>query len=415
MATLASSAAAAEGSPGRLDAIDLVRGVVMVLMLLDHTREFTHKDAFLYDPLDATRTTPLLYFTRWITHLCAPTFVFLAGLGAGLQRLRGKTAGDLEHFLWTRGLWLVVLELTVVRTVMWFNWNLSLLAMLQVIWAIGVSMVILSAFVRLPLPAVGALGWIVVLGHNLLDRFQVQPWTGPDSPLPGPLAQLWMVVHQGGVFPIHGFPSPLVLAMYPFLPWTGVLFAGYGAAALYAGPGELRRRRLLAIGAGMLLLFFALRVPNLYGNPKPWVAGPDATQTLMHFFDVEKYPPSAAFVLVTLGLAVTALGLLEGRALRGGVARAFVTFGRVPLFFYVLQWITAHLAGMMITALLGKGLGPYFLNMVQLFSLPKPPDIGGPLWATYACWLAGSVALYFPCRWFAALKARRADAWLRYL
>jgi hypothetical protein len=147
----------------------------------------------------------------------------------------------------------------------------------------------------------------------------------------------------------------------------------------------------------------------------PWVADPDATKTLMRIFNVSKYPPSAAFLLVTLGLAVTALGLIEGRRLQGGLARAFVVFGRVPLFFYLLQWIWAHAAGLLVSALAGKDLGFHFMNPVQIFALPRPPEMGGPLWVTHVCWLAGSVALYFPCRWYAALKARRTEAWLRYL
>jgi uncharacterized membrane protein len=399
----------------RLDSIDVVRGLVMVIMLLDHMRDFTHWASFAFDPLDPTRTSPILYATRWITHLCAPTFVFLAGLGAGLQRLRGKPAGELARFLWTRGAWLVFLELTVVRTIMWFNWDLSLLAFLQVIWAIGASMIVLAALVRLSMPVVGGIGVAIVLGHNLLDRFQATPFAGPDAPLPGPLDQLWILVHQGGSFPVHGFPSPMVLAMYPVLPWAGVLLAGYGAALLYAWPAARRRRAFVGGGAVMLLVFFLLRLTNLYGDPRPWAAGADATKTVMAFLNVSKYPPSALFVLATLGLSLPLLGLLDGRTFERGPGHALVIFGRVPLFFYLLQWITAHVAGMLLTLALGKDLSPYFLNMVQVFSLPKVPDFGGPLRATYLCWAAGTVLLYFPCRWFAGVKARRRDWWLSYL
>lgn len=399
----------------RLDSIDLVRGLVMVIMLLDHMRDFTHAGGFFSDPLDATQTTPLLYATRWITHLCAPTFAFLAGLGAGLQLLRGKPAGELRHFLWTRGAWLVFLEVTVVRSLITFNWDLSMLAFLQIIWAIGASMIVLAALVRVSMPVVGGIGVAIVLGHNLLDRFQATPFAGPQAPLPGPLDQLWMLFHQGGLFPLHGFPSPMVFALYPLLPWTGVLLAGYGAARLYAWPRERRQRALIGAGAAMLLAFVLLRVTNLYGDPSQWAPGVDATTTVMTFLNVSKYPPSALFVLVTLGLTVPLLGLLNGRTFPRGLGRALVTFGRVPLFFYLLQWMTAHVAGMVVSASLGKDLSPYFMNMFELYSAPTPPDMGGPLWATYLCWVTGTLLLYFPCRWFAGVKARRRDWWLSYL
>ena len=402
-------------TPARLDAIDLVRGVVMVIMLLDHTREFTHAGGLVTDPLDLARTTPVLFATRWITHLCAPTFVFLAGLGAGLQRLRGKPKEALARLLWTRGLWLVFLELTVVRTVVWFNWHPSLLAFLQVIWAIGVGMIVLAALVRLDVRAVGATGVAIVLGHNLLDRIQTVPWRGPGSPVPSALGKLWMVFHQGGIFPITGFPGPIVLAQYPILPWLGVLLAGYGAAGLYARSHEERRRLLVGLGVAMLLAFVVLRFVNLYGDPIPWAPQTDLAKTVMSFLSVQKYPPSAQFVLVTLGFSITALGFLDGRTIRGGLGGALVVFGRVPLFFYVLQWVVAHVAGMLVAVAMGKDLSPYFMNVVQLFMAPKPPDTGGPLWLTYLCWTSGILLLYFPCRFHADLKARRRDWWLSYL
>lgn len=402
-------------SRARLDGVDLVRGAVMIVMLLDHTRDFTHAGALTSDPLDPAQTTPLIYFTRWITHLCAPTFVFLAGLGAGLQLLRGKSAPELARFLWTRGLWLVFLELTVLRALIWFNVNPSLLAHLQVIWAIGLSMILLSALVRLPSTAIGLTGVAIVFGHNLLDRFQATSFRGPDQPLPGPLDQLWMIVHQGGFFPVSTFPGPMVLAQYPILPWAGVLFAGYGAARLYAWPSERRRKVLLALGVAILVGFAALRYSNVYGNPRPWAPGPTIAQTVMAFLNVSKYPPSLLFVLVTLGPSILALGLLEGRQFRGRIGSAVVTFGRVPLFFYMLQWIAAHIAGIVITAAQGKDVGQCFLNLVQIIQLPNPPDVGGPLWTTYLAWFVSTIVLYFPCRWFAQVKARRRDWWLGYL
>jgi uncharacterized membrane protein len=399
----------------RLDAIDAVRGAVMVLMLLDHTRDFTHATGFQGDPLNLATTTPLLYLTRWITHLCAPTFVFLAGLGAGLMRLRGKPISELTHFLWTRGLWLVFLEFTVIRMLITFNVHPSMLGFLQVIWVIGIGMVVLSALVRLPSRAVLALGAVIVAGHNLLDAVQVQPWMGPDTPVPSALAKLWVVLHQGGVFPIAGFPSPVVLAIYPVLPWIGVIAMGYGFSEIYGWPAERRRRLLIGLGVGMAAAFLVLRYANGYGDPLHWSPQGDAVKTAMSFFNVQKYGPSLLFVLVTLTPAMLALGLLDGRTLGSGLGGVLVTFGRVPLFFYGLQWLSAHVSGIVVAAIQGKSLAPFFMNFVQIFMMPQPPDIGGPLWVTHLCWIVGTVVLYFPCRWFARVKATRREWWLSYL
>jgi uncharacterized membrane protein len=398
----------------RLDSIDVVRGFVMVVMLLDHVREWTHAGAFGYNALDPATTTPILYFTRWITHLCAPTFVFLAGLSAGLQALRGRPAGERARLLWTRGLWLVFLELTLVRLVIWFNVDPSMLAFLQVIWAIGASMVLLAAFVRLPQGVVGAVGLAIVVGHNLLDRFQVVTFRGPDTPVPSLPGQLWILAHQGGIYPMAPFPGPMVFAGYPVLPWAGLLFAGYGAAQVYGWSSERRRRALAAAGTAMLAAFALLRYTNLYGDPRPWAPAGSAVKTAMAFFDVAKYPPSLLFVLVTLAPGLLALSWLDGRTPRGW-SRALVTFGRVPLFFYFLQWLVAHFAGMLITAAQGKDLSPYFQNLIQVILSGKIPDIGGPLWGTYAVWILGTLLLYPACRWFAGVKARRRDWWLSYL
>jgi uncharacterized membrane protein len=372
-------------------------------------------DAFRYDPLDPSHTTPILYLTRWVTHLCAPVFVLLAGLGMGLRRLRGASTKDQSRFLWTRGLWLVFLELTIVRVLSQFNIDLSMLAFLQVIWAIGISMITLAALVRLPTWSVGAIGAAIVLGHNTLDTLRVTSWNGPNSPEPSPLEKVWILVHQGGAFPITSFPSPIVLALYPILPWLGLMAVGYASASLYAMPAERRRRLLTWLPLAMLVVFVLLRLTNLYGDPRPWMPQGDAIKSAMAFMNVAKYPPSLLYILATLALPLFLLGQLDGRTLDRGLPRALVTFGRVPLFFYLLQWPTARLFGIFVTAVQGKALGPYFLNLVQLWSFPTPPDTGGPLWVVYLCWAAGTFLLYWPCRWFAGLKARRRDRWLSYL
>jgi uncharacterized membrane protein len=399
----------------RDDAIDFVRGVVMILMLLDHTREFTHQGALVTNPLDPATTTPLIYVTRWVTHLCAPAFVLLAGLGVGLKRLGGATPATLARFLWTRGLWLVVLEVAVVRLLVWFNVDFSFAAQLQVIWAIGVSMIALAAIVRLPLAAIATIGAIIVVGHNLLDAVQVRPWFFQPSPLPSLTDKLWFLIHQGGFFPLAGFPSPVVWAHYPLLPWFGILCVGYGLSPLYAWPAERRRRTFILLAIGLACVFVALRSFNIYGDPRDWSPRGDLVKSAMSFFDVTKYGPSLLFTAITLAPTLLALAWLDGRTLRQGLAGAVVTFGRVPLFFYLLQWPTAKLAGMLVTALLGKSIAPYFWNILDLFRTQPTPDIGGPLWTAYLAWAAGVFLLYWPCRWYAGLKAGPRHWWHSYL
>jgi uncharacterized membrane protein len=398
----------------RQDGIDFVRGAVMILMLLDHTRDFTHEAGLLGNPLDPATTTPLLYMTRWITHLCAPAFVLLAGLGVGLKRLAGTEPPALATFVLKRGLWLIALELVVVRVLIWFNLDLRFLAQLQVIWAIGASMVVLSLLVRLPAGAVLTVGLALVFGHNLLDAIRFPPWGGPESPLPSVTAKLWFLLHQGGFFPIAGFPSPIVWAHYPILPWLGIMATGYGLSLIYAWPQARRRQTLIVAATVMVVLFLALRSGNIYGEPRPWTPQGNALRTAMSFFDVTKYGPSLLFALITHAPALFTLAWLDGRTLRTGVAGAIVTFGRVPLFFYLLQWPTAHIAGILVSLSLGKSIGPYFYNILDFFQI-QSLDIGGPLWMTYVCWIAGVLLLYWPCRWFARIKASRRDWWLSYL
>ena len=400
---------------GRVETIDLVRGLVMVIMLLDHTRDFTHASGLLLDPTDIERSNPMLFFTRWITHLCAPTFVLLAGTSSGIQRLRGTPPGQLSWFLLTRGLWLVLMELTVVRLFTWWNVSPTMLALLQVIWAIGISMMVLALLVRLPMQVVGLVGLAIIVGHNMLDGLQAVPWQGPDSPVPNALAKTWMVLHQGGVFPIGQFPSPMVLAMYPIIPWLGVMLAGYGLAELYGVDAERRRRWLYGIAAALLVTFIALRSGNLYGDPQPWSVQPTTARTIMSFMNVQKYGPSLLFVCATLCLPMLLLARLDGRTFTNPIARALVVYGRVPFFFYLLQWLTARIMGVIVALAYGRELTYFTMNPVDTFGV-QFTEFGGPLWLTWLCWAIGAVLLYFPCRWYADLKARRKDVKvLRYL
>jgi uncharacterized membrane protein len=260
---LAHVAAGAEPDPlkpesARIDSIDLLRGIVMVIMMLDHTRDFVHNAAFQFDPLDPTRTNVALYFTRWITHFCAPTFVFLAGTGAYLQLARGKSKRELSRFLITRGLWLIVLEVTLVRLGAFWSFDYRILGMFQVIWVIGVSMIVLAGLIHLPLKIVTAFSAIVVAAHNLLDRpsFRAESWRGPETPIPSFAAKVWMLLHQPfEAFPVLPILSPIIFVVYPLIPWIGVMPLGYALGSLYTKDKAYRVKWLKVMGATAIVLF----------------------------------------------------------------------------------------------------------------------------------------------------------------
>ena len=394
----------------RVNAVDLLRGVVMVIMLLDHTREFVHADALNFEPTNLTQTHTLLFFTRWITHFCAPVFVFLAGTGAFLQGVRGKSKAELSRFLVTRGLWLILLELTVVRALVWFNVDYHFAMQLQVIWVIGVGMVMLAGLIHLPLRLVAAISIAMIALHNTLDGLRVAP-VAPGTVGPGGGGFVWMVLHQPGI--VFFTPTIHGLVLYPLIPWIGVLAAGYCFGAVYQWEPERRRRFLLKLGGGMLIGFVVLRAINLYGDPLRWSVQKNAMFTLLSFLNVLKYPPSLLFLLMTLGVAILALPWFERRE-QGWLSRIFITFGRVPLLFYVGQWISAHVLAIVAGLLAGQPIGWQFTGFLERPS-PNPGNLGFSLWVVYLCWLIGLALLYPLCRWFAEVKRRRKDWWLSYL
>jgi uncharacterized membrane protein len=390
----------------RIDSVDLLRGAVMVLMLLDHTREYVHRDGLVFDPTDLSRTTVVLFLTRWVTHFCAPAFVFLAGTGVALQLARGRSKGEISRFLLTRGAWLIVLEFTLVRFVVTFDLDYAAFpGMLQVIWAIGVGMMVLAALIHLRTRWIAAIGVAIVALHNLTDPLNVAAAPGTA---PGGGAALWMVLHQPGFVDVLGVR---LLVLYPVLPWIGVLLCGYCLGQVYGWDAERRRRLLVRLGWGMVAAFVLLRLTNLYGNPAPWSEQKDAAFTLLSFINTNKYPPSLLFILMTLGPALLVLAWVEG-VRRGPLGRALVTFGRVPLFFYVLQWIVAHGLGLLLSLAAGKPTG-HFFGMPGF--TPPEPGAGCSVAVAYLCWAVGVLMLYPLCRWFAAVKQRRDDWWLSYL
>jgi len=415
------SVTVSEPGRSRIDSIDLLRGLVMVVMMLDHTRDFAHSGGLLFDPTDLTKTTVTLFFTRWITHYCAPIFVFLAGTGAYLQLARGKSKRELSRFLVSRGLWLIVLELTVVRFGVFFSLDYRFLGFLQVIWVIGVSMIVLAALIHLPVKVVAAFGLAMIALHNLLDRFQVAGWQGPGSPVPGFGSKLWILAHQAfTVFPVVGFPSPVVLVVYPLIPWIGVMAVGYAFGSLYQMDRERRRRCLLWMGLTFTWLFIFVRAWDVYGDPAHWSKQKNLVFTVLSFVNTTKYPPSLQFLLMTLGPALLALWCFDsnagsGRTLGARLRAALVTFGRVPLFFYLLQWYTAHLIAIALGLIARQPVAWQWQSPIDKFTSPPPAGVGFRLWVVYLCWIAGVLLLYPLCKWFAGVKARRRDWWLSYL
>jgi uncharacterized membrane protein len=395
----------------RLDSVDLLRGLVMVIMLLDHTRDFFHSDALRFDPTDPTRTNVALFFTRWVTHFCAPVFMFLAGTGAFLQMTRGKSKAELSRFLLTRGLWLVLLEFTFLRAITWFNLDYHFAGIALVIWAIGISMIALAGLIHLPMRAIALFGISLITLHHLLDGIQVTVWRGPGTPTPGFWEAVWMVFHQPGV--IFFTKDVYGLVMYPLIPWIGVMAAGYAFGALYQMPADRRRRILLRLGAAMVIAFVVLRAINLYGDPRPWSVQKSVLLTALSFLNVTKYPPSLLFLLMTLGPAIAALAWFE-RTGRSPLSRALITFGRVPLFFYAMQWMTAHGLAILLGYLAGQPIGWLFASPLER-PFPNPGNLGFNLWVVYLFWIIGALLLYPLCRWFAGVKRRRNDWWLSYL
>jgi uncharacterized membrane protein len=407
---------------GRIDSLDILRGIVMVIMLLDHTRDFVHRDMFMgFDPTNLAQTNPLLFFTRWITHFCAPVFVFLAGTGAYLQFARGKSKSELSKFLLTRGLWLIVLEFTVIRCSVFLNFDYSFFGALQVIWVLGVSMIVLAGLIHLPLRIVGAFGVLMIFLHNLLDGFRVQGIRGPNDPMPSLWGFLFIVLHQA-FEPLPVFMTsrgPLVaFVIYPLIPWIGVMAAGYAFGSLYQLDAARRRRLLVIMGGVATAMFFILRATNVYGDPSPWSKQNSISFTIISFFNTTKYPPSLLFLLMTLGPGFLALAWFESRkpasaGLASKLRTFFVTFGRVPLFFYLLQWPMAHLTSIVAHLIGGKPIRWMFGTALQ--TTGPPPGMGFNLLVVYICWIAGILLLYPLCKWFAGVKQRKRSWWLSYL
>lgn len=378
----------------RIPSVDIVRGAAMVLMALDHVRDYVTNIRF--QPEDLARGSAALFATRWVTHFCAPAFFLLAGVGIGISRMRGTTAGSLSRYLLARGVWLLFLELIVTPIGWQFGFELTP-AFALVLWALGWSMIVMAAVVHLPTTVVAVLSLLIIAGHNLLDTIQ------PNAL--GSLSGLWIVLHQ------PGFAIPDVLFIgYPLVPWVAVMALGYALASVYQWEAGRRRRLLYIAGAAAVMLFIALRAVNGYGNTFEWSTQRTPALTVASFLNLRKYPPSLQFLLMTLGPILLALAATE--RVRGRFFDWLSVYGRVPLFFYVVHIFVAHA----LAVLLAFAQSGEWRRIDVITGAASIPDwYGLPLPGVYAAWLTVVILLYYPCRRMATLKSTRPNWWYRYL
>ena len=387
----------------RIQSIDLLRGIIMVIMALDHTRDYFHKQAFTGDPLDLASTSSILFFTRWITHFCAPSFVFLSGVSAWLQSGR-KTTHALSRFLMTRGLWLVFVDVVIITFGTTADIHFGYFV-IQTLWAIGISMFILGWMVRLPFYAILATGLVIVLGHNAMD-FAEQYYKG-DWPF------WWHLLHMQGSFNLGG--GHHLFIFYPFLPWSGLMMLGYCCGKIFTSyPGQQRNKILFRLGLGLLLFFALLRFSNLYGDPVHWSVQKNAWYSFLSFLNIHKYPPSLLYMCATIGPGLIFLSLVKNT--RGRLAKILIVYGRVPMFYYIIHFYL--LSAINVICFLGRGhsLAEGMKGIPnEPWKFVSPGD-GYSLVVVYAIWLAVVISLYPLCKWYDAYKTNHKEKWwLSYL
>jgi uncharacterized membrane protein len=385
----------------RITSIDILRGLVMIIMALDHTRDYFHQSAMIADPLDPATTTPALYFTRWITHFCAPVFVFLSGVSAYLSSLR-KSRNEASLFMIKRGLWLVLIEITLVTFGLTFNPEFNTI-ILQVIWAIGCSMILLGIFSRISNTAVLITGIILFFGHNILDLVTL-PSTGGN-------ALTFLLRSRGTFIPVDNGQS--IVVFYAVLPWTGAMMIGYSIGHWFKKdfPAEKRKKLLLISGFSLIALFVILRATNIYGNPTPFISGDGFTYNLFAFLNTSKYPPSLQYLSMTLGPACILLALMENTHTR--FSKIISVYGSVPFFYYILHFYLIH--GLLVIVFFATGHTNSQIVDPNLPFFFRPPTFGYGLLTVYAIWLSVIIILYFPCRWFSQYKKTHNQWWLRYV
>lgn len=382
------------GARGRIDSLDALRGIVMILMALDHVRDLWHRGAMSFSPTDLTKTTAVLFFTRWVTHFCMPTFMFTAGISAFLWLHLGRHAkSELAQFLLKRGVWFILLELTVMQFSYDFNFSTKNAILLLVLWIFGLCMVLMSGLIWLPIRVLAAISLAAILLHNLLDRVALP---------------VWLFLHQPGVFQ---FAGRTVLVSYPLIPWLAVMAAGFCFGTLLLSKPERRRNIMLRLGVTLAVAFAALRAINIYGDPAPRTTG------ILSFLNCTKYPASLDYLLMTLGPALITLSFLD--RLSFSRRNPLIVFGRVPFFYFVIHFFLIH-ALLVVTCWIhyGNAALSFMFNPVPSFGGPAnlfPHDFGFRLRTVYLVWLLVLALLYPLCWWFSGVKSRYKYAWLKYL
>jgi uncharacterized membrane protein len=387
----------------RIESIDLLRGIVMIIMALDHVRDYFHHDAFLYSPTDLMQTSGFLFFTRFITHYCAPVFVFLAGISAYLYGTK-KSKRELAFYLFSRGMWMVFTELFIISLVLTFNPSYPMFN-LQVIWAIGISMIVLSAMICIKKRFILLIAIVLIAGHNLLDTVHF-----PDK---GAVAFLWSFLHEPGEFVFWHFT---ILIHYPVIPWIGVIALGYSFGNLYDSSystGE-RRKTLLYFGCAAIAIFFIFRFYNIYGDASHWSIQKNAFFSLLSFLNITKYPPSLLYILITLGPAMIFLSLAEKPLNR--LTKKIAVFGRVPFFYYVVHLFLIHLLALTGAIISGYNWTDMILS-TRINRVAALKGYGFNLLTVYVIWIALVLFLYPFCKWFDRYKRKHQlnKRWLTYL
>lgn len=383
----------------RIDSIDLVRGLVMIIMALDHTREFMHLTAISQSPTDLTVTTPALFLTRWITHLCAPIFVFLAGTSAFLSFKKQLDPAKTRKFLLSRGIWLFILEFSLVNLALWFDFKFRTL-IFEVIAVIGFGFIVLSFLLKVPPRVIGFIGLAIIFGHGLL---QYLPLSDPSS-----LKTILSFLFSSTAVPVTS--QFMFVMVYPPIPWLGIMLTGFASGMLFNNPN--RKSIFLKIGIASVALFIIIRLLNIYGDPSQWSVQKTDLYTFFSFINVTKYPPSLLFCLITLGILFLLLSFTEG--IKNKLTDMISVFGKVPLFYFLIHLYLIH--ALMIAMLFLQGFNWSDL-VFGMLSMGRPKaESGIGLWETYMVWIVVVISLYPLCKWYAKYKGNHKDQkWLRYL
>ncbi len=384
----------------RIQSIDIMRGLVMILMALDHTRDLLHITSIVQQPTDLATTTPALFCTRWITHLCAPTFVFLSGVSAYISFQQKKNLAQTRNHLITRGIWLIVLDFTIINFALWFDIHFNVF-LFDVLSAIGFGFIILGLLLKCNSKTIGVIGLLIIFLHNL----------SPLVPLPETslFKQIFMPFFAPGAFPMGG--GRTFVMGYPPIPWLGVILTGFALGKLFEQPIEKKKKIFLKIGLTSLLLFIVIRFINIYGDPVPWATQKDGLFTFLSFINVTKYQPSLLFCLLTLGIMFLILSLIEG--MKNKLTDIISVYGKVPLFYFVIHWFIIH--PIMFAMVFLQGFKSSDLLFGFNFGRPKTGS-GVELWVIYLIWIGVVILLYPVCKWYGKYKKdHKENKWLSYL